>query len=346
MPSFHSLKVVQIKPSARDAVVVSFEIPQQYKEAYSFIPGQYISLEAEINGTLVRRSYSLCSSPQEDTLQVGVKKVDQGVFSSFINESLKVGQTLKVSTPEGRFIYSTDNNQESILAVAAGSGITPIFSVLNAFLKANKTDMFTLIYGNKSPEQTMFFDELMDLEKKHPEQLKIHWIFSQTSHENALFGRITPSVINFVLNEAKGLPKNAFLCGPEPLIINTSDQLKRKGMPDEKIQFELFTTSDEQKEIENKVSSGQLNITCDEVTHAVPLAPNKTLLELALDARLDVPYSCQGGVCSSCIAKIKEGKASMLSNQILTDDEIEEGLVLSCQAVAESSHILLDYDDV
>ena len=257
-----------------------------------------------------------------------------------------MGQTLKVSTPEGRFIYSTDNHQESILAVAAGSGITPIFSVLNAFLKVNKTDMFTLIYGNKSPEQTMFFDELKVLEKERPEQLKIHWIFSQTSHENALFGRITPSVINFVLNEAKGLPKNAFLCGPEPLIINTSDQLKRKGMPDEKIQFELFTTSDEQKEIENKVSSGQLNITCDEVTHAVPLAPNKTLLELALDARLDVPYSCQGGVCSSCIAKIKEGKASMLSNQILTDDEIEEGLVLSCQAVAESSHILLDYDDL
>lgn len=346
MPSFHSLKVAQIKPSAKGAVVLSFKVPEPLKDTFSFTPGQYITLEAEINGSSVRRSYSLCSTPDEETLRVGVKKVDQGVFSTYIYESLKVGETLAVSAPEGRFIYNHEKYGKPILAVAAGSGITPIFSILKTFLKENNPSSFTLIYGNKSPEQTMFYEELKALESKYPEQLKIHWVFSQTSLEGTLFGRITPSVINFVLNEEKALPTYAFLCGPEPLVISTSEQLQRKGMADEAIHFELFTSSNEQKEIENKVSAGQLSITCDEVTHALPLAPNKTLLELALDARLEVPYSCQGGVCSSCIARIKEGKASMLSNQILTDDEIDEGLILSCQAVAESETIHLDYDDV
>lgn len=346
MPSFHALKVAQIKPSAKDAVVISFEVPEPLKDSFSYLPGQYISLETEIDGVSVRRSYSLCSSPEEDLLRVGVKKVKQGVFSSFVNESLKAGKTLDVSLPEGRFIYDSKKYGKPLLAVAAGSGITPIFSILKAFLKQNNPASFTLIYGNKSPEQAMFYKELKELETKYPEQLKIHWVFSQTSHNGALFGRITPSVINFVLNEEKTLPEHAFLCGPEPLILSTSEQLQRKGVVAENIHFELFTASSEQKEIENKITAGQLSITCDEVTHTIALAPDKTLLELALEARLEVPYSCQGGVCSSCIAKIKQGKATMLSNQILTDEEIEQGLILSCQAVAESEHIHLDYDDI
>jgi ring-1,2-phenylacetyl-CoA epoxidase subunit PaaE len=346
MPSFHSLRVSGIDRASADAVVVSLEVPESLKESYTFTPGQYVSLETTIDEVVVRRSYSLCSTPDEPSLRVGVKKLDQGVFSTYINESLKLGDSLKVSIPEGRFVYEADKNEGTLLAIAAGSGITPIFSILNSFLAAKNGQKFTLIYGNKSPEQTMFYQEIKDLEAKYSEQLSVHWVFSQSSEEGTLFGRINPSVINFVLNQQNRLPDHSFLCGPEPMIISSSEQLQRKGASKDRIYFELFTASSDTVEVENQAEKGRFTITCDELTHTLDLVPDKTLLDIALGAKLEVPYSCQGGVCSSCIAKVKEGKASMITNQILTDNEIEEGFVLSCQAIAQSETIHLDYDDV
>jgi len=346
MPSFHSLRVSGIDRASVDAVVISLEVPESLKESYKFIPGQYVSLETTIDEVLVRRSYSLCSTPDEPSLRVGVKKLDQGVFSTYINESLKLGDTLKVSVPEGRFVYDANKNKGGLLAIAAGSGITPIFSILNSFLANKNGQEFTLIYGNKSPEQTMFYQEIKDLETKHSEQLTVHWVFSQSSEEGALFGRINPSVINFVLNQQNRLPNHSFLCGPEPMIISSSEQLEHKGTSKDRIYFELFKASSKTLEAEDQAEKGCFTITCDEITHTLDLVPDKSLLDIALGAKLEVPYSCQGGVCSSCIAKVKEGKASMITNQILTDDEIEEGLVLSCQAIAQSESIHLDYDDV
>ncbi|MDA8948301.1 ferredoxin--NADP reductase [Flavobacteriaceae bacterium] len=346
MSTFYPLRVSGIERTTSDAVVVSFEVPDKLKSAYSFTSGQYISLEAEINGALIRRSYSLCSTPEEKVLSIGVKEVYSGVFSSYINQSLKQGDTLNVSTPEGRFIYEVENENNSVLAIAAGSGITPIFSILNSVLTQKSAEKFTLIYGNKTPDQTMFYKELQALEEKYPNQLKIHWVFSQSNEDGALFGRIDASVINFALNQLNALPDHSFLCGPETLILACTEELTNKGVLKEAIHFELFTASTETIEIENKAVKGRFTLTCDDVTHHLELVPDKTLLDIALNSKLEVPYSCQGGVCSSCIAKVKEGKASMLSNQILTDSEIEEGLVLSCQAVAQSDFIHLDYDDV
>ena len=346
MPTFHPLKVSGIERTTSEAVVISFEVPDQLKSKYSFSSGQYISLEAEINGSLLRRSYSLCSTPQQNILSIGVKEVPNGVFSSYINQSLRVGDILNVSTPDGRFVYDLENENSSILAIAAGSGITPIFSILNSFLIQKKASKFTLIYGNKTPKQSMFYKELKILEEKHAERLKIHWVFSQSNEEGELFGRIDASVINLVLDQKQSLPDQSFLCGPEPMILNNIEDLTKKGASKQTIHFELFTASTEEKEIENKVDKGRFNLTCDDVTYHLELIPDKTLLDIALSSKLEVPYSCQGGVCSSCIARVKEGKASMLTNQILTDSEIEEGLVLSCQAVAQSNFISLDYDDV
>jgi ring-1,2-phenylacetyl-CoA epoxidase subunit PaaE len=346
MPSFHALKVFRIEHTSTDAVVVCLEVPESLQSAYQFIPGQYVTLEATLGGTAVRRSYSLCSSPEEQSLKVGVKKLNEGVFSTYVNESLKVGDTLNVSLPEGRFIFEESHTDSAVLAIAAGSGITPIFSILNAFLAQKNSHPFTLIYGNKTPEQTMFYKEIKELEANYPERLNVHWVFSQSSEEGALFGRISPTVINFVLNEQNSLPDHSFLCGPEPMIISSSEQLQRKGVSKDQIHFELFTASATAVEVDNTVEKGQFTITCDDMTHTLELVPNKTLLDIALGAKLEVPYSCQGGVCSSCIARVTEGKASMLSNQILTDSEIEEGLVLSCQAMAQSASIHLDYDDV
>lgn len=346
MPIFHPFKVSEIKRITKDAVIISFEVPFHLKSSYSFISGQYISLEAEINGVHVRRSYSLCSTPEQPILSVGVKEVPKGVFSSYINQSLRVGDSLNISPPEGRFFFDSKNENQSILAIAAGSGITPVFSILNSFLTNNRFGVFTLIYGNKTPEETMFYKELKTLEEKHPKQLKVFWVFSQSNEEGALFGRIDASVINFVLNQKHALPDQSFLCGPEPMILSNIEDLTNKGISKQTIHFELFTASTKEKEIENKVDKGRFNLTCDDVTYHLELVPDKTLLDIALSSKLEVPYSCQGGVCSSCIARVKEGKASMLTNQILTDSEIEEGLVLSCQAVAQSNFISLDYDNV
>ena len=243
MPSFHSLKVSGIDSASVDAVVISLEVPESLKESYKFIPGQYVSIETTIDQVLVRRSYSLCSAPDEPSLRVGVKKLDKGVFSTYINESLKLGDILKVSVPEGRFVYEADKNEGGLLAIAAGSGITPIFSILNSFLANKNGQEFTLIYGNKSPEQTMFYQEIKDLETKHSEQLSVHWVFSQSSEEGALLGRINPSVINFVLNQQNRLPDRSFLCGPEPMIVSISEQLQNKGASKDHIYFELFAAS-------------------------------------------------------------------------------------------------------
>ena len=346
MPSFHSLRVSALERTTSDAMIVTFDVPADLKSSYAFVPGQYISLEQEIEDKLIRRSYSLCSSPEKKGLSIGVKEVYKGVFSSYINQSLRVGDLLKVSLPEGRFIYDAKKENSSILAIAAGSGITPIFSILNHFLKQNNSKKFTLVYGNKTPQQSMFYQELKALEEQHKELLKIHWVFSQTNEESSLFGRIDASIINFALNQMQTLPDHSYICGPEPMILGSKQQLLGKGLQKENIHFELFTTSTETKEIVNQAEQGRFTLTCDDVVHNLELVPEKTLLDIALSAKIEVPYSCQGGVCSSCIAKVKMGKASMLTNQILTDSEIEEGLILSCQAVAQSDFIHLDYDDV
>jgi len=346
MPPFNKLRVFAINRITPMSVAVSFEVPDSLKETYSYKAGQYIALETSIKEKIVRRSYSICSESNSGRLEVGIKEVPNGVFSSYVNKSLIVGDTIKVGTPEGRFVYSPSRSKGPIVGVAAGSGITPVFSILKSVIASDSKNTFILVYGNKTVEETMFYDELKDLEKTHPKQLKIHWVFSQSNLEGANFGRIDGSIINYVLNQQVQTPKSFYLCGPEPMIHLASDLLKEKGFLEEQIHFELFTTRTDKMLVESRAEKGTFNLICDSVSHTLDLVPGKTLLDIALSAKLDVPYSCQGGVCCSCIARITEGKASMEANQILTDTEINEGLILTCQAVAQSKQISVDYDDV
>jgi ring-1,2-phenylacetyl-CoA epoxidase subunit PaaE len=347
MASFHTLRVSHIDRITTKAVVVSFEIPTALKNDFNFLGGQYISVQTHINGEQVRRSYSICSAPHSETLQIGIKEVPEGVFSTYVNQHLKVGDEMEVSPPEGRFTLNSPVKENLIIGIAAGSGITPIMSIIKSILDEESNTQFVLLYGNKSPKETMFYEDLLTLEKANSERLKIHWSFSQANVSNANFGRIDIAQVNYLLNQIDMSASKAFyLCGPESMIQTASDQLIEKGVKKETVFFELFTASSENLAVESSVEKGTLSLTCDDVTHSLKLVPGKTLLDIALQAKIDVPYSCQGGVCSSCIAKVTEGKATMQSNQILTDEEVKEGLVLSCQAIAQSETISLDFDDV
>ena len=192
----------------------------------------------------------------------------------------------------------------------------------------------------------MFYNELKTLEKKFSKQFTIHWVFSQKKLKNTLFGRINEDIIEYALNERPFNMSSFYLCGPESMILLTEKFLRKKGINEKRIHLELFKTSTKNQKLGNVIKKGALKIKCDNVLHTVELLPNKTILDSALDANIEVPYSCQGGVCSSCIGKIILGKAKMETNQILSDDEIEEGLVLTCQAYAESTNISVDFDDV
>ncbi len=346
MSQFHSMRISFIDRITPQAVVLSIEVPSNLKSLYRYIAGQYISLELNIDKKNVRRSYSICSEPKVGLLQVGVKELPKGIFSTYVNKKLKVGDYINVGFPQGRFVLDMNEKQSHIMAITAGSGITPIMSILKSHLMTDSKSKFTLVYGNKSPKKTMFYKELHSLEKLYRDRLKIHWIFSEANIDGSKFGRIDPAFINFAFNNCVSDPLRFYLCGPETMIKMSQELLIERGIDEINILFEMFSESANKSEVLGAVNKGVLKITCNEVTHTLDLVPGKTLLDIALQAKLDIPYSCQGGVCSSCIGKITSGKASMENNQILTDDEISEGLVLSCQAIAQSQEVSLDFDEI
>ena len=345
MPEFNSFVVNSIKRITLDAVVLTLKIKPELKQFYKFFAGQYVALELQIDGVTVRRSYSICSEPDIESFDVGIKKVQNGIFSTYVNEKLKISDSIKVGKPEGRFIWEP-NEKDKIMAIAAGSGITPIMSIIKSVIKHTEKSSLTLIYCNKSPEKTMFYKELQLLAKHFPNRLNIHWTFTETNEKDANFGRVDENYINFILNKNKAKPSKYFLCGPEKMIDLSKNCLIKKGISENQILFELFKESSNKKEISEAINTGFLKIKYDDVFYKLPLSAEKTILDIALQEKINVPYSCQGGVCCSCIAKITEGEAKMKSNQVLTDDEIKEGLILTCQAVSISEKITIDYDDV
>ncbi len=347
MSALHPLTVEKINRLTPSSVAISFAVPAALAADFAFKAGQYLSLEASIDGASVRRSYSLSSAPHENRLTVGIKKIDQGVFSSFANDLLTEGATLKVAPPEGRFVYVPNTANQQLLLIAAGSGITPILSILKTSLAKSDTTTVQLVYGNKSPEETMYQAELIALQKQFSDRFTIHWVYSKSNEADALFGRIDTAVVNYALNQAAKKPDQVYLCGPEAMIGMAKDALINANVDKENIHFELFTSNTSEAP-ENAKGAGKvrLSIKADEASYSLESTPDKTLLDAALQQRIDVPYSCQGGVCCSCIAKITEGKAVMQNNQILTDDEIEEGLVLTCQAYPTTATVTVDYDDV
>ncbi len=350
MASFYKLKVKDIKKETEQAVSIAFDIPNDLKDNFQFIAGQYVTVKAKINGKEVRRAYSICTAPSSSDIRIVVKEIENGTFSVYANHDLQVGTVLEVSEPEGKFILPTNpNHQKNYIGFATGSGITPIMAMIQAVIHDEPKSKFVLVYGNRTVKDTIFYQDIVDLANKYAAQFSVQFVFSREQPEGSLFGRIDASTVNFVLNKNKEIAfDDAYICGPESMINNVKETLVSKGFNKENIHFELFTPSDDKAESNSVSLEGKAEITVllDDEETSFEMDKKETILDAALKHNLDAPYSCQGGICSSCIAKVTDGKAIMNKNTILSKEEVEQGLVLTCQAHPVSDKIVVDYDDV
>ncbi len=336
---FHPLLVKNVIPVGKDTVMVELEIPDNLKSEFDFIPGQYINFAITINEREYRRSYSICSGKNEN-LAVAIKKVENGVVSTWF-QTLEKGATILTSTPEGAFILTS--SAKKVVAIAAGSGITPILSIAKSI--EDSGDELLLFYGNKTENDILFKEELETLSKT-----KVKHYLSQENHNNHFNGRIDKESFSSAIKENLDLLKadTFFICGPEQMIIDINDTLKLFGVPENKIKFELFTTptlmkSKEKKEIDFSGNS-HVTLIVDGESTEFDLDSKKIILDKAIEEDVDAPYSCKGGVCSSCKAKILKGDVHMKAAYTLTDKEIEEGYVLTCQAYPRSKELVITYD--
>ena len=350
MSTFYKLNIKEITRETAQAVSVVFNVPLELKPNYEFVAGQYINLKLTLDGKEIRRAYSICSSPDSDELRIAIKAVKNGSFSKFANTSLKVGDTIEVGTPEGKFTFEPNvEKQKNYASFVAGSGITPMLSIIKTVLKQEPLSSFVLVYGNRTPEETIFKQQLHDLHLEYTGRLFVHYVYSQSKIEGELFGRIERSTVNFVLkNKHKEMDFSTFyLCGPEQMINTVSDVLKESNIKESKIKFELFTPPAEEHVIEASLEGHtKITVVVDNEATDFVMSKQQTILDAALKQGIDAPYSCQGGICSSCMARVTQGTAEMTKNSILTDGEIAEGLILTCQAHPTSAEIFVDFDDV
>ncbi len=348
MAQFHKLKIKDIQRETSKAVALTFEIPEQLVSEFQFKAGQYITLKCSINGEEVRRDYSLCSAPKSGNLTVAVKEVESGTFSKYANNTLKVGDTMEVAPPNGRFIFNS-NAAKNIALFAAGSGITPVLSILKSALEETQIHV-VLVYGNKSKDDAMFLNDIISLQQKYKERFHLQLVFSQEDVEDAMFGRIEKSTVNFALkNKFKAVELGSYyLCGPEAMIHNVKDVLIENGADKNQIYFELFQVAQPENETTGEIAKGQTKVTVllDDETFTFEMSQETSILQASLDEDIDAPYSCQGGICSSCLARLTEGEATMRQNNILTDGELAEGLILTCQAHPTTDRVTVDYDDI
>ncbi len=351
MSQFYNLTIKNLEKTTEKAVVVTFDIPENILDKFKFKAGQYITLKTHINGNEVRRDYSLCSSPKSGTVKVAIKEVEDGTFSAYANSELKIEDVLEVAPPKGRFIFEpNDSKTKNIAAFAAGSGITPILSIIKCALEEEVYSKVILVYGNKTTKETMFLNDLLELQHQYSERFSIQFVFSQQDEDDAIFGRIEKSTVNYVMkNKHKHIEVDAFyICGPEGMIHTVKGVLKDHLIDDDLIHFELFKAAKTEHIEEEATQKGitKATIIVDDETSTFEMSQKQSILEAALDEDLDAPYSCQGGICSSCLARIKEGTAHMRQNNILTEKELAEGLILTCQAHPTSPTIIVDYDDI
>lgn len=347
MAKFHTLTIKEIKKETPKAVSIVFDIPSNLKDEFKYSAGQYVNIKKEIDGNELRRAYSICSAPNSDELRIAVKAVENGNFSVFACENLNEGDTLEVSKPEGKFILKTNTlHKNNYLAIAAGSGITPIMSMLKTVLTEEPESTFTLIYGNKTFNDTIFKEEIDLLQNKYTNQFKVHYVLSREHKENTLFGRVDQGNINFLTK--KTVFDKVYICGPVEMIETAKKTLIENGLNEKEILFELFSTPETTTSTSSVSFEGTCEITVlvDDEETTFEMSTKNTILTAALKEGLDAPYSCQGGICSSCLAKIIEGNAIMEKNSILSETEVQEGFILTCQAHPTTQKIKVDYDNI
>jgi len=351
MKKFYSLKVLEIETLTSDSVKIVFDNAEA--DIFNFKAGQYITLRKEINNEDVRRSYSLSSAPGEG-IEIGVKRIENGLMSTFLAKELKVGDSMDVMPPTGNFYLDSKENESNYVAICAGSGITPILSMIKQVLNNNPNSFFTLIYGNQTRNSTMFIEELQFLENNFQSQFFIHYIFSRQDVSDCLRGRIDNILLENLFKSSKSLKEadSYFLCGPGEMIDNVNQFLKDSGTESNKIHFERFTSGvptkkDSSKAIKSEeiISNVMVSVDGDDFEFQLS-SKGDTILDAAMNAGADVPFSCKGGVCCVCKAKVIEGKVSMDQNYSLSEEEVAQGYVLGCQSHPESEHVLVDFDEM
>ena len=360
-PSFHELSIKKVSPEAAGSVAITFDIPSESLEKFHFEPGQFLTLRADVNGQDVRRNYSI-SSPRSQflkhgELEIGIRPVEGGVFSNWAATQLKAGDTVKVMPPEGRFTIKKPRAIHRV-GFAAGSGITPILSIAATTLEEQTESKFTLIYGNRRMSSVMFNEALQDLKDRFPGRFTMIHILSQQAQEvDLLQGRIDADKIKSIINAllpAKSMDE-VFICGPEAMIEVTEKALIDSGVPANRVHSERFTTSasqahkvqadiDASKQKTASAKSVHMTIVLDGKEHEVALSPDEHVLDAALNAGLDLPFSCKAGVCSTCRCKVTQGEVTMDKNFTLEADEMAQGFALSCQARAATQKLVISFD--
>ena len=353
---FHTLTVKKINKETADCVSVTFAVPPQLQSAFTFEHGQNITLKKNINGAEIRRSYSICSAPYENELKVAIKKVPGGKFSTYANEILQEGNTIEVLPPTGKFNTPLHKqNRKNYLAIAAGSGITPVISIIKTALQTEPLSSFTLVFCNRSRSSIIFFEELEGLKNKYLQRLNFINILSREKTDSSInYGRIDgeklttlSALINYKAIDA------FFICGPVEMIFCVKDFLENKGIEKKKIHFELFGTPEKKQTAISNLKSitkstaikSNITIKLDGRSFDFELGFNEgNILDAALQQGADLPYACKGGVCCTCKARLLEGEVKMDVNWGLEQEEVDQGFILTCQSHPKTEKVTVDFD--
>lgn len=359
MSKFHKLKVIDIREETAECKSIAFAIPKELEADFAYVQGQYLTLRTVINGEDVRRSYSLCSSPLDGEWRVAIKKIEGGKFSTFANENLQVGDTLDAMPPLGRFFTKTAvEHQKHYIAFAAGSGITPILSIMKTILLTEPNSQFTLVYGNKNTSSIIFHEAIEKLKNKFMTRLSVYYLLSREGLEEPILnGRITKEKCKDLFDNLIDVQTGDefFICGPESMIFAVKDVLQDIGVTSNNIHFELFTSPDGKLGESKKrvIAQGEQGKVCevsvisDGRTFVFDLAfGENNLLDAAMQQGADLPYACKGGVCCTCKARVLEGEVEMDINYGLVEEEVKAGFVLTCRSYPKSKKVSINFDDI
>lgn len=354
----YRLKVIEVEKTIEDAVVVGFDVPKNLYDVFNYKPGQYLTVIFNLNNQEVRRSYSLCSTPfLEEPLRVGVKRVKKGLVSNHINDNIKVGDEVEVLPPDGRFCADVNQeNYKTYYLFAAGSGITPILSILKSVLITEEKSMVNMIFGNRNKKSIMFLEELKKLQNQYPDRFNLtHTLSRANSSWSDLWkrksdlafrkGRVDADAVKWLIDTYPPIAQNAeyYICGPGKMIENTKQALQNIDVPDNRIFIESFGGEASESNVAG-VGNAHLKAKLDDEEINVTIAEGKTVLRALLDSGHDAPYSCEGGVCSTCMCKLKSGQVHMKNNLSLTDKEVANGYILACQSIPLTDAVEVEFE--
>lgn len=356
---FHRLPVVDVSPLADRSVTVTVAVPPELREEYRFTAGQHLTFREEVDGHPVRRSYSICDPAPEDsgpaTLRVGIKRLDGGAFSGWVHDRLTRGASIEVMTPQGHFGCHPDPSlARRHVAIAAGSGITPVISIVATLLRDEPDSTVALLYGNQRSSSVMFLEELADLKNRYPQRFQlVHVLSREPQGSELLSGRLDPPRVEALLDGLVGIDsvEEWYLCGPFSMVTGVREMLMLRGVASPDVHTELFHAEDapvvarSPHEEARDAEQAEVVVSLDGRTSTITMrSRSQTILEATLQVRPDAPFSCTGGVCGTCRCRVVEGEVRMDRNFALEPEELERGIVLACQAHPVTDRVVLDYD--